>query len=257
MKTIRTITEKKQLPKENSNTKDLQNQEAQTKSNKENPNALSLEVASAARPPQTSTLWGSYKEITFYWTEASHKTRKNKSRSISRTRTTQTKNRFEALETMETEDKTPYQSKTQSKKSTLKTRQKLKQGSQEKINETQNNTILQWNRRGIWANYEELQQLLTNHDPKIACPHETFLKEYSSIKFRLCHPYNHFNKDRNRTSGEILILVWKDIPQSQIHIDKRLLSKQHYINKYTSTPSTFLHMKPSVISKWKKYSCKY
>ena len=54
MKTIITVTENKQLSKENSNTKDSPNQETQTKSNKENPNALSFEVASIARPPQTS-----------------------------------------------------------------------------------------------------------------------------------------------------------------------------------------------------------
>ena len=61
---------------------------------------------------------------------------------------------------------------------------------QEKIDETQNNANLQWNCRGIRANYEELQQLLTNHNPKIACLQETFLKESSSIKFEQYHPYN-------------------------------------------------------------------
>ena len=48
----------------------------------------------------------------------------------------------------------------------------------------QNNTILQWNCRGIRVNYEELQQLLTNRNPKIVCLQETFLKESSSIKFK-------------------------------------------------------------------------
>ena len=52
MKTI-IITENKQLSKENSNSKDSPNQETQTKSI-ENPNALSFEVVSIARPPQTS-----------------------------------------------------------------------------------------------------------------------------------------------------------------------------------------------------------
>ena len=53
MKTIRTVTENKRLSKENSNTKNLPNQETQTKSNKKSPNALSFEVASIARPSQT------------------------------------------------------------------------------------------------------------------------------------------------------------------------------------------------------------
>ena len=85
----------------------------------------------------------------------------------------------------------------------------------------QNNTILQWNCKGIRANYEELQQLLTNHNPKIACLQETFLKESRSIWFKQ-YPYNHFNKDGNRTSGGVSILIRKDLPQSQIHIDTNL-----------------------------------
>ena len=86
----------------------------------------------------------------------------------------------------------------------------------------QNNTILLWNCRGIWAIYEELKQLLTNHNPKIACLQETFLKESSSIKFKQYHQYNYLNKGGNRASGGLSILVWKDIPQSQIHVDTDL-----------------------------------
>ena len=93
---------------------------------------------------------------------------------------------------------------------------------QEKINETQNNTILQCNCRGILATHEELQQLLTYHNPKIACLQETFLKESSSIKFKQYHTYNHFNKDGNKASGDVLILIRKDMPPSQIHIDTDL-----------------------------------
>lgn len=55
MKTIiKTITENKQLSKENSNTKTSTNQETQAKPNKENPKVLSSEVASTTRPSQTS-----------------------------------------------------------------------------------------------------------------------------------------------------------------------------------------------------------
>ena len=53
MKTIRTVTENKQLSRGNSKTKDSPNQETQTKSNKENPKAPCFEVASIARSPQT------------------------------------------------------------------------------------------------------------------------------------------------------------------------------------------------------------
>ena len=63
---------------------------------------------------------------------------------------------------------------------------------------------------------------MTNHKPKIACLQETFLKESSSIKFKQYHPYNYLNKSGNRASGVMSILVRKDIPQSQIHVDTDL-----------------------------------
>ena len=112
MKTIRTVTENKQLSKKNSNTKDSPNQETQTKSNKENLNALSFEVASIASPPQTSL----YREAMKKPTPNEQRNGTKLEKKWSRTRTTPTKNRFEALETIETEDETPYLNKTQSKK---------------------------------------------------------------------------------------------------------------------------------------------
>ena len=86
----------------------------------------------------------------------------------------------------------------------------------------QNNTILQWDCRGIQVNYEALQQFLTNHNPQIACLQETFLKQSSSIKFKQYHLYNYLNRGWNRASGGVSILVRKDIPQSQIHVDTDL-----------------------------------
>ena len=55
IKTVRkTVTENKQLSKENSNIKDSPNQETQTKSNKENTKGPSFQVAYIPRAPQTS-----------------------------------------------------------------------------------------------------------------------------------------------------------------------------------------------------------
>ena len=41
----------------------------------------------------------------------------------------------------------------------------------------QNNSILQWNCRGIRANYEELLILLDKYNPKVVCLQETSLKD--------------------------------------------------------------------------------
>ena len=52
------------------------------------------------------------------------------------------------------------------------------------------NTIIQWNCRGLRANYDELQLLLNDYDPAVVCLQETYLKEPNNVTFR---NYNLFN----------------------------------------------------------------
>ena len=42
------------------------------------------------------------------------------------------------------------------------------------------NTIIQWNCRGLRANYDELQLPLNDYDPAV----ETYLKELNNVTFR-------------------------------------------------------------------------
>ena len=79
------------------------------------------------------------------------------------------------------------------------------------------NKISQWNCRGIRANYEELQLLLNKFNHK-----ETFLKDKNQLNIKHFQSYNHLYKDGLRASGGVSILVRKDIPQSQIHVDTDL-----------------------------------
>ena len=44
--------------------------------------------------------------------------------------------------------------------------------------------ILQWNRRGIRANYKELLQLQNKHNPKVVCLQETFLKDKKTVEHK-------------------------------------------------------------------------
>ena len=46
------------------------------------------------------------------------------------------------------------------------------------------NTIIQWNCRGLRANYDELQLLLNDYDPAVVCLQETYLKESNNASFR-------------------------------------------------------------------------
>ena len=46
------------------------------------------------------------------------------------------------------------------------------------------NTIIQWNCRGLRANYDELHLLLNDYDPAGICLQETYLKEPNNVTFR-------------------------------------------------------------------------
>ena len=63
------------------------------------------------------------------------------------------------------------------------------------------NTIIQWNCRGLRANYDELQLLLNDHDPAVVCLQETYLKEPNHVTFR---NYNLFNTFAVGEDGETL-----------------------------------------------------
>ena len=63
------------------------------------------------------------------------------------------------------------------------------------------NSIIQWNFRGIRANYEELQLRLEKYNTKVVCPQEIFIKENNQINIRNYQSYNHLHKDGLRASG--------------------------------------------------------
>ena len=84
------------------------------------------------------------------------------------------------------------------------------------------NKILQWNCRGIRANYKELLLLLNKYNPKVVCLQESFLKDKNQLNIKCFQSYSHLYKDGHGASGGVSILVRKDIPQQQINIDSEL-----------------------------------
>ena len=85
----------------------------------------------------------------------------------------------------------------------------------------QNNSILQWNCRGIKANYEELLILHDKYNPKVGCLQETFLKDNDHLNIKNYNWYNHLYHDGHRASRGVSILVRKDLPQHQITMNSK------------------------------------
>ena len=83
------------------------------------------------------------------------------------------------------------------------------------------NKLIQWNCRGLKANFNELLLLLTGLCP-IKCLQETFLKPGDNLDIRGYTLYNHIHQAGDRASGGSSIILNNSIPQSQIQLNTNL-----------------------------------
>ena len=89
------------------------------------------------------------------------------------------------------------------------------------MNYTKFPSLLQWNCRGLRANWSDLKLLLEEHQPSAVCLQETLLTKPSLINLRRFISYDLFS-DPDKSSRVVSILVNIAIPQSQIPIKTTL-----------------------------------
>ena len=82
------------------------------------------------------------------------------------------------------------------------------------------NKLIQWNCRGLKANFNELLLLLTGLCPSIICLQETFLKPNDNLNIRGYTMYNHIHQSGDKASGGSSIVVNNSIPQ--IHLNTNI-----------------------------------
>ena len=81
------------------------------------------------------------------------------------------------------------------------------------------NKLIQWNCRGLKANFNELLLLLTGLCPVI-CLQETFLKPSDNLDIRGYTLYNHIHQAGDKASGGSSVILHNSIPQSQIQLNR-------------------------------------
>ena len=84
------------------------------------------------------------------------------------------------------------------------------------------NTIIQWNCRGLKANYNEILILTSLYSPSIICLQETFLKTSDNITFKDFEMFNHIHEDCQKASGGTSILIKSNIPHSSLKLNTNL-----------------------------------
>ena len=76
-------------------------------------------------------------------------------------------------------------------------------------------SIIQWNCRGLRANYEEVLLLIAQYGPSIICLQETFIKSADSVLFRGFNCYVSPTSDSG--AGGVAILI-RDAPSSPVSL---------------------------------------
>ena len=83
-------------------------------------------------------------------------------------------------------------------------------------------SIIQWNCRGLRANYNEILILMSLFSPSVICLQETFLKQSDNITFRDFNMFNYICPDGERASGGTSIMVKSSVPHSQFDLNTNL-----------------------------------
>ena len=84
------------------------------------------------------------------------------------------------------------------------------------------NTIIQWNCRGLRANYNEILLLLTKFNPSVVCLQETFLKQTDNVLFKNYAVFNYISNQGDKASGGTSIVINNRFPHSQVNLNTPL-----------------------------------
>ena len=84
------------------------------------------------------------------------------------------------------------------------------------------NSIIQWNCRGLKANFNEFLILLSFFNLKICCLQETFLTPNDNLEVLNYSSYHNINKDCLRASGGSSIMIHSNVPHRKKDLNTSL-----------------------------------
>ena len=85
-----------------------------------------------------------------------------------------------------------------------------------------NDNLIQWNCRGLKANYNEIFRLIKDFTPSVICLQETLLKKTDSISFKGYSTFNYIFNNNDRAAGGASVVVSNRVPHSQINLNTPL-----------------------------------
>ena len=111
-------------------------------------------------------------------------------------------------------------------------------------------SIIQWNCRGLGANYNEILILMSLFSLSVICLQETFLKQSDNISFRDFNMFNYICPDGQRASGGTSIMVKSSVPHSQFDLNTNLQAVVVNVTLSRKVTICSIYLQPSeVLSK--------
>ena len=107
-----------------------------------------------------------------------------------------------------------------------------------------NSKILQWNCRGLKANFEEMQLLIDSELPVAVCLQETFLKNTDVLSFRGYSTYSKTVDSAERASGGVTVLVKSGIPHESVPLQTPLQATAMKISLHETITCCSLYFPP-------------
>ena len=108
------------------------------------------------------------------------------------------------------------------------------------------NTLVQWNCRGLRANYNEVLKLLTDLNPSIVCLQETLLKQSDDISLKNYSLFNYILKNNDRAAGGSSVVVNNRVPHSQVTLDTPLQAVAVRVTLHKTITVCSVYLPPNV-----------
>jgi ribonuclease HI len=109
------------------------------------------------------------------------------------------------------------------------------------------NSIIQWNCRGLKANFDEVSLLLSQHNPIAFCLQETFLKENDDISFKHYNIYNKIFTGGEKASGGVSVIINNRVPHRALTLETNLQAVAVSVTLHKTITVCSLYLPPNTI----------
>ena len=109
-----------------------------------------------------------------------------------------------------------------------------------------NNKLIQWNCRGLKANYNEILGLLKDFNPSVLCLQETLLKDSDNISFKNYSIFNYIFNNRDRAAGGSSVVISNRVPHSQVNLNTPLQAVAVRVTLHKTITVCSVYLPPNI-----------